>query len=251
MLDLFDANCALGMVSVPGPAGAFLTAAELVEHQAQYAITRALPYHALAREQHAALGNPALTQAIEGFPNLLPSWVVLPHHTGEFPAPAQLLDEARSAGVRAFRIFPDEHRIPMDDWMVGDLLTAIEGQVPLFWHIDQLLTDTARDLYRVGKRYPRLQIVVTDVDKMINRVITPLLRALPNLWLETSGYRIHRGHEYIAGAVGDERMLFGTNLPWQSSGGPHAEFLYADLSAEARARIGGLNLESLLATAAW
>ena len=251
MNDLFDANCALGMVRTPGPDGAFLTADELVEHQAGYGITRALVYHSLAREEHGAVGNPRILKAIESHPGLMPSWVVLPHHTGEFPKPETVLREARDAKVRVFHIFPDEHRIPMDDWMVGDLLGAIEGQIILMWHIEQLLTPTARDIYRVARAYPRLQIVIADVDKMINRVMTPLLRNLPNLSFETSGHRIHRGIEHITNAVGADRMLFGTNLPWFSAGGPHAEFAYADIPDVARAKIGAGNLDSLLATVAW
>ena len=151
---LFDANCALGMVSQPGPAGVFLTAEELLEHQAPYGITRALPFHTLALEEHPATGNAKLLPAIEGHAALQPSWIALPHHTGEFPDPATLLAEARSAGVRALRLFPDDHKYPVDDWMLGDFFAAVAGQVPLFWHIARLDTPTARDIYRVCSRIP-------------------------------------------------------------------------------------------------
>ncbi len=248
---LFDANCALGMVSQPGPAGVFLTAEELLEHQAPYGITRALPFHTLALEEHPATGNAKLLPAIEGHAALQPSWIALPHHTGEFPDPATLLAEARSAGVRALRLFPDDHKYPVDDWMLGDFFAAVAGQVPLFWHIARLDTPTARDIYRVCSAYPRLQVVVSDVDKSIPRLITPLLRQLPNLWLETGGFRTYRGIEFLAGAVGADRLIFGTRLPWQSVGGPHAELQYARLEPAVRAQIGAHNLDRLLATAAW
>ena len=248
---LFDANCALGMVSQPGPAGAFLTADELGAHQSGYGITWALPYHALALEEHPATGNTALLKAIEGHDSLEPSWIALPHHTGEFPDPVTLLADARGASVRALRIFPDKHRYPVDDWMMGEFFAAAEGQVPLFWHIARLDTPTARDIYRVCSEYRQLQVVICDVDKVITRLVTPLMRRLPNLWLETSGYRTYRGIEYLAQAVGDDRMIFGTRLPWQSVGGPHAEFMYAALEPDSHQRIGAQNLERLLATAAW
>ncbi|MAG36211.1 MAG: hypothetical protein CL878_08200 [Dehalococcoidia bacterium] len=250
-VSLFDANCALGMVAQPGPAGAFLAADELLEHQARYGITRALSYHSLALEEHPATGNAKLLSAIEGHEALLPSWIALPHHTGEFPEPATLLSEARSAGVRALRLFPDAQRYPVDDWMLGDFFAAVAGQVPLFWHIDRLNTPTARDIYRVCTEYPQLQVVVCDVEKSIPRIITPLLRRLPNLWLETGGFRTYRGIEFIAEAVGSERLIFGTRLPWQSAGGPHAELLYARLEPAVRAQIGSDNLDRLLETAAW
>ena len=248
---LCDANCALGMVSRPGPAGAFLTPDDLAAHQARFGIGRALVYHSLALEEHPAAGNELLMQALEGHESLIPSWLALPHHTGEFPEPARFVEELRSAGVRAVRIFPDQQGFLTDDWVLGDLFAALAGQVPLFWHIDRLDTLTARELYRVSTSNPDLQIVVCDVDKMINRTITPLMREAPNVWLETGGYRTHRGIEYLAGAVGAERLVFGTKLPWQAVGPPHAELMYADIDADARQAIGASNLERLLAMAAW
>ncbi len=251
MLDLFDANCALGMVGRPSPAGAFLSAAQLVDHQARFGVSRGLVYHTLALEEHPAVGNALLTEAIADCDTLQPSWLALPHHTGEFPAPATFVDELRSAGVRAVRIFPDHQRFLTDDWVMGDFFAALAGRVPLFWHIERLNAPTARDIHRVCCAHPTLQVVICDVDKMINRTMTPLMRQLPNLWLETGGYRTHRGIEFMATAVGHDRMVFGSKLPWQALGQPHAELAYADVSGAARRAIAADNLERLLAMAAW
>ena len=79
MTNLFDGNCAIGMVARPGSAGAFRTPAELIEYQARFGIERALPYHSLALEEHPASGNKALIEAIGGLPNLFPLWVSTPH----------------------------------------------------------------------------------------------------------------------------------------------------------------------------
>jgi len=249
--ELFDANCALGMVSRPGPAGAFLTPGDLSAHQARFGIGMALVYHSLALEEHPTVGNELLMQALEGHDSLIPSWLALPHHTGEFPEPARFVEDLRSAGVRAVRIFPDQQRFLTDEWVSGELFAALAGQVPLFWHIDAMTTATARELYRVATRHPDLQLVVCDVDKMINRTMTPLMREAPNVWLETGGFRTHRGIEYLSNAVGADRLVFGTKLPWQAVGPPHAELMYADIDDDARQAIGASNLERLLAMAAW
>ena len=251
VIELFDANCALGMVSRPGPAGAFLCADELAAHQARFGIGRALVYHSLAREEHPMAGNELLMQAIEGHDAFQASWLALPHHTGEFPEPTRFVEELRSARVRAVRIFPDHHRFLVDAWVSGDLFAALAGQVPLFWHIDVLDPPTARDLHHVCTAHPDLQVVVCDVDKSINRTIAPLMHAAPNLWLEASGYRAHRGVEFLSQAVGPERLVFGSQLPWQAVGPPHAELMYADIDDDARRIIGAANLERLLAMAAW
>ena len=247
MDELFDANCAIGMVSQPGPAGIFGSADELVEHHERFGISRALPFHSLALEEHPVKGNAKISAATAGHDRLAPSWVALPHHTGEVPEPSDLLAEAQDAGVAAFRVFPDAHNFSIDEWSMGDFFAVAEGQLPVFWHIEKLDRFTARDIYDVCSRYPRLQVVLCDIDKSINRTITPLMRNLPNLWLETSGYRTHRGIEYLVGAVGAQRILFGTGLPWQSVGGPHAEFAYAQIDGDARTAIGSGNLVRLLA----
>lgn len=247
MDELFDANCAIGLVGRPGPAGAFGSADELLEHQERFGISRALPFHSLALEEHPVKGNARLSAALAGHDRLAPSWLALPHHTGETPEPSDLMVEAQDAGVAAFRVFPDAHHFLIDEWSMGDFFAATEGHLPVFWHIERLDRSTARDIHDVCSRYPRLQVVLCDIDKSINRTITPLMRNLPNLWLETSGYRAHRGIEYLVGAVGAERVLFGTGLPWQSAGGPHAEFAYARIDGDARAGIGSANLDRLLA----
>ena len=70
------------------------------------------------------------------------------------------------------------------------------------------------------------------------------MREAPNIWLETGGFRTHRGIEYLSNAVGADRMVFGTKLPWQAVGPPHAELMYADIDDDARRAIGSSNLES-------
>ena len=94
--------------------------------------------------------------------------------------------------------------------------------------------------------------MICDVDKMINRTMTPLdaggakpvagNRRIPY----ASRYRI-----LCHNAVGADRLIFGTKLPWQAVGPPHAELMYADIDDDARRAIGATNLDRLLAMAAW
>jgi len=51
-------------------------------------------------------------EELNGHPRLLPQWVLLPHHTGEFPNPRRLLDEMISKGVLTARMFPSEKASP-------------------------------------------------------------------------------------------------------------------------------------------
>ena len=116
VIELFDANCALGMISRPGPAGAFLSADDLAAHQARYGIGKALVYHSLAREEHPMAGNELLMQAIDGHDNLFQaSWLALPHHTGEFPGTGAVYrGTARGAACGPCASFPDQHHFLVD-----------------------------------------------------------------------------------------------------------------------------------------
>ena len=72
------------------------------------------------------------------------------------------------------------------------------------------------------------------------------MRARPNLWIETGGYRTHRGIEFLSTSVGSDHMVFGSKLPWQAVGPPHAELVYADIDTNTRQAIATENLNRLL-----
>jgi hypothetical protein len=73
---------------------------------ARYGIGKALVYHSLAREYNPQVGNDEVLKETGKEPALFPAWVVLPHHTGEFPEPKKLVSVMKAANVRAVRVFP-------------------------------------------------------------------------------------------------------------------------------------------------
>jgi len=244
-LEFFDCNASFGFRKVMEP-GSFYLREELAKKMRYYGIGRALVYHAMAREYDAASGNRKLMDEIKGIPEFVPLWVIMPHHTGEFPDPEKLKQLMKENEVRAATIFPavSEHNYSMEEWCCGELLSMLETcRVPLFISLDQ--TDW-NEINRLCSAYPELRLVITNVNYRIDRLLYPLLERHPNLYVETSGYKNHRGIEEICSRFGAGRLLFGSGMPVYSGGAAVASILYSEIGEEEKKKIAGRNLEMLL-----
>ena len=128
----YDAECRLGVAKLHKP-GAPSTAESLVAVLAANGIARALVYHADAVGYDPVEGNQRLLEDIAGCPALEPCWVLLPHHTGEFPPPDIVLAQMLAKGVRAARVFPHDFRFAFQLWNLSELLSALAvHRIPLW-----------------------------------------------------------------------------------------------------------------------
>jgi hypothetical protein len=121
-LDFFDCNCSFGMRSVKYPES-FFALDELIKNMNNYGIKKALVYHSMAREYDIATGNKMLMNEIADYPCLYPVWVVMHHHTGEFPTSDLLKVQLKENNIKAVRIFPSvsDHGYSISDWNCGEL----------------------------------------------------------------------------------------------------------------------------------
>lgn len=223
-LSFFDCNCQVGRFGAPRP-GLALTPDDLEAELAHFGVARALAYHALAKEYSPAEGNRALLE--DRRPWLEPCWVVMPHHTGELPAPRDLLREMDQAGVRAVRLFPKDHTWHLGEWSSGELLEALaqEGIVTL---LDPEQTDWD-EVDAVCRRHPQLPLILLRPNYRTARFLYPLFERHANLHIEFSFYQAHQGIEEVCQRFGAHRLVFGSGLPTFSPGGPVAMVTYADL----------------------
>jgi len=207
-------------------------------------ISRALAIHALAKELAPVEGNELIVALARDFQWIEPCWVVMPHHTGEMPAPENLLPEMRKNGVRSARLFPSLHGWRMNEYGAGELLSALEAAcVPALVDLDQTNWD---EVDQVCAAHPALPLVVVRVTYRIDRTLYPLLEKHQNLSIEISGYQPHRAIEEIAGRFGAHRLLFGTGLPVFEPGSAVGMVTYAELPRDQKQMIAAGNLESLL-----
>lgn len=254
-LDFFDCNLYLGRPAMVHTCNEEVTPARLRAELDQLSIKGGLVTHVVAREYHPSVGNELLMTELAGHPEMAPCWVLLPHHTGEMPEPAALVDRLLKAGVRAARVFPGiaggaGHRYPLHRHVVGELFTALErNRIPLL--IDYILgrRDDVdwREMADVCERHPNLPVVLVRSSGRSSRVLFPMMRALPNLHMEISFYHSHRGIEALADYVGPERILFGSNYPYNTLPSPVFRVAHSQISLEAKRLVAGGNLRRLLA----
>lgn len=249
---LFDSNCLLGRHARLGPAS-LTSVSSLREAMAHYGIAEALVHHALARDHHPLVGNQRLLEEIANCPELHPCWVLLPSRGGEMPPDRDMVSDMVEKGVRAARLFPKSYLLVVREWLLGSLLSALEGQkIPLFLDFgttfpfsDETDWDATNDLCL---RHPDLPVVLTHFGFRTNRIIYALLEKHRNLHLELSGMWLYRAIEHLCRNFGAERLLFGTNLPFQDPACTIMPLIYAEITGRERALIGGDNLRRLLET---
>lgn len=252
MLKFFDCNVSLGEWKHPR-FGALATADEL-EHTLDYLeVERALVFHAHAQEGHAPVGNAMLMRELIGHPRLLPSWVLLPHYTGEMPEPRTLVAQMLEQGVKLARLFPGGggHGFSLAPWVADPLLSELaRHRLPVM--ID--FTLGRRDapdwnlIYNLCQRHPTLPIILTGAGiGRASRTFFPLLQACPNLYIELSRYTAFRAMDAIAERVGVRRLVYGSGLPLVAAGVALTTVTHALVSDADKSLIASGNLERLLA----
>lgn len=244
-LKFFDCNCSVGRVAYP-----FLLdisdAAGLRCEMDTAGIEEALVFHTMARDTDPPTGNSRLHEEIATAPGLHPVWVVLPHHTGEISKPEKLLKEMKEKGVKAVRIYPmrDFHSFSTSEWNAGELLSALEdARVPLMIDAEIMSWDSVQTIL---KDHPRLPVIGTNVTYRHNRFLYPLFDQFENLYVEISRFYAAGVIEDIVERFGPERILFGTNMPQCTGTTSVSMITYADVSHEAKEKIAGGTLRTLL-----
>lgn len=244
-LNFYDCNCSIGMRGVLNP-GSFYTVEELERKMKHYGIGKALVYHSMAKEYNPGVGNKLLLEEIKDHPALTPVWVVMHHHTQEFPEPGELIRDMRKYGIKAVRMFPGqwEQNFSIADWNCKELFTVLqEYRIPVMIGLDSIGWN---DFYDLLNNYPELNVIITEADYRIDRNLYSMLRKFDNLYIEIMGYKAHSGIEEICKKFGAHRLIFGSGMPVFSGAAVVCMVNYARISEEEKKLIAGGNLEKLL-----
>jgi predicted TIM-barrel fold metal-dependent hydrolase len=244
-LKFFDCSSVIGKRGVIHP-GSFYQTDELLRKMAYYGIDKSLVYHSLALGYTPVAGNNELLDEIKNIPQLEGVWVVLPHHTGDFPHPLELRKELKSNNIRAVRMFPGnyEFNFSLSQWCCGDLFSMLEEcRIPVIIDCNQLSWDNLHDIL---SRHPDMPIILTKLHYSAGRAIYPLLYKFENLFLEVIGLKIYEGIEDICRKFGANRIIFGSSAPLYSGSSAVGMVTYADISQKEKSMIAHGNLENLL-----
>lgn len=245
----FDCFAAIGRRAGKDPEAPWSTAHLLAEmHRCR--VHGALVFAHPAAEVHPQVGNALVSRECDAQERLYPCWVALPHHSGEFPAPAQLLRDLASHGVRAVKIFPRTYKFAVDTFTVGDLLGALqEAKVPLIVDRGEWENSVQISWEEIGwicQTFPELPLLLHGVRWEATRTLLPLADRFKNLHFEFSNYQGNRMLEFWCQRAGHERLLFGSEALKKSIGAARALIDYSELSDVQRRAIAGENLQRLL-----
>ncbi|MDO8685244.1 MAG: hypothetical protein Q7J78_01075, partial [Clostridiales bacterium] len=178
----FDCNCSIGMRGILN-SGSFYKVEDLITKMKYYGIVKALTYHSMAREYSPAFGNNLLMDEIKDYPFLYPVWVVMHHHTAEFPEPKKLARQLKENNIRAVRMFPavSDQNYSISEWNCGELLSMLEkSRIPLMLGFDQL---TWNELHELCREHPELNVILTGVNYRIDRNLYALFEKFDNLFV--------------------------------------------------------------------
>lgn len=245
----FDSFAAIGRRAGKDPEAPWTTA-QLLDEMQRCCVHGALVYAHQAKEVHPEVGNPLVLAECRKYPRLYPCWVALPHHSGEFPHPHDLLPEMERQGVHALKIFPRLYKHAVDRGTLGELFEAMQEKQIL------LLVDRGeygpavqiewQEIAWICESFPRLPFLLHSVRWEATRMLLPLAERFPNLYFEFSNYQGNRMLEFWCRRIGHERLLFGTEALEKSIGAARAYVDYSELDDEQRRAIAGGNLQRLL-----
>ena len=247
---LYLDSCA--SIGMNGPVDARVpwSASDLLADMEHAGIHGALVWHWLAREYDPGYGNAVLLEETAGNDRLIPCWVLLPHHAGEMAPGPKVVAEMQERGVRAAKMFPRRHGYRFCEEVCGEIFSALEAaQIPLLIDVGRYGEDqqaTMAEVAAVCVQNPGLPVLLQKARWEDTRDVLALLDNYSNTTVEFSSFQIHYGMEFVAGQIGAERLLLGTEWPFKSPGAARAFVDYCELGEADRAKVAGGNLARLL-----
>jgi hypothetical protein len=245
-LPCWDANIWLGRPAF-FPLAQEVPLQELGPLLARYGCRGALVSHWDSVHLSAQDGNQALLDSAAALPdNVYTIWTGLPTMPREqSPLPGTGQPDLRLRGVR---LFPQTHHFDLSPWVLAALCEWCgEHHLPLFlWHVEIRWSE----LQALAAAFPRLKVVIeTQWQKILYQVrnLFSLLKACPNVLVESSNLVGQDHVSYLVRNFGSERLLYGSFLPMNDPYAAIGLVLDADISVQERENILGKNLERLIA----
>lgn len=243
----FDCNRYIGpgFPEVPD----FPTPAALLEEMDRLNIDRSLLWHTDARTAEPLAGNRCLLNELAkagAGERLIPAFVVAPSLSAAGDASDAFVDLVYRHDVRAFRYFPRSGGGALED--LDPLMKRLARRNPV------LLLDCFETLVRGASlggivgfagRHPSLTLVFTNAMWVHHDRLYELMRARPNIRMETSLVHTYRTVEYVVREFGPERMLFGTGYR-SNYGAAIANLMHSPITAAQRDQVAHGNIEDLL-----
>ena len=205
-------------------------------------------FHANARR-----GNDRVTQVVDKYPDrFIGVGFVTPRY------PAEAISELERCfdvlGVKFLKIYPDYFTEPVDD----------DAYRPIFeWGNDRgivIMSHTShtanwdiqampKRFIGLARRFPKIRWVLAHSGNSMRGQIEAVEAATecPNIYLETcTSFGEHGTIEFLVEGAGEDRVLFGSDMPLMDARLQVGRIVTADLSDEVKCKVLGLNTIKLL-----
>ena len=218
--------------------------ADLLSEMKRLRIDLAVVRHQVALDAGPVAGNRAVREEIAAADPLIAAWFVTPDGFEPDFDPAKMLDDMLGAGIALAWTDAESQDFSLLPWCSGELYEQLQSrQIPLLLDHHGLNHD---DLHVVLRDFPRLRVALVNMARTVgrNRLLYPLLRRHPNLYLcLNNSYAVHQGIEDLCDKFGSQRWVFGMGYPRSEGGASITGLMYADISDEQRADIAHRTIE--------
>ena len=248
-LNFFDANCGVGQYYNPPPGHDPSTLA-LLRKMDEVGIAESAVYHFKAQQYDFREGNGVLLDEIAEHGRLHPVLMVGPHHTGEAPTPDEMVELMRQNDARILKMFFGvQPFVPgPDPFLMGPLFDRVAEHRPV------LILDYA-DIHGVQFNWiidildgwPGIKVVlVLPKIEYHERYFYALWERFDSFFLELAGNQTMGTLEKIVERFGPERVVYGSRYPYFTPLQTMLQIIYSDIDEEAKRKIAGDNMRSLL-----
>ena len=203
----------------------------------------------------ARRGNDLVAEFVRKAPDrFIPVAFVTPHYPDEMvPELERCFDQL---GARYIKIYPHYVRVSQEDPMyypifefASDRNLAVMSHA---WHyFDPESVSIVKRYETLSTRFPGVHWVIAHGGSgwhgpTFGRRVVEAAHELPEIYLETCGRTRSGDIAYVVDRVGADRVLFGSDLPLLNGVQQIAKIVMADISAEEKQKILGLNAKRLL-----
>lgn len=238
-MHIIDINCAIGE---PMRSKRYSTAEGLLQWLDQYRIDGALAYHSEAMRE-PEMGNSLMVQAAAASGGRLKLCLALNPSLESLGIPGEgtPLERLKKLRPSAVRIFPTEQLYPFDTFYAEEILQVC-NQLCLPLIVDGTYDNCfLTQLPNVCRAYPDVPIILLRFLYNRSRQYMPILKKLPNVYLDMSTHVDVGGMEEIVERFGSTNLLFGSGLPTYEPSGALGLLLYAQISDDHRENIASGN----------
>ena len=145
----------------------------------------------------------------------------------------------------AFRIHPKKDATPITEWLYGWMIEVLEEtKAPLLvsvWEYEDL-----SPLAEFKARHPELVLVLTNTNQWLNRQYVAMVKAFPNVYIETTNLIEYYAFESLAAEIGADKIMFGTGMPDKEPYDRIYQMVYCELPEDQIELIAYKNFERIM-----